>query len=112
MRFGLDGDRVIVINAMLAGRYRWRARALYASVCDSTITSDQRAAALAELKRKLQVLLQGYRKRRRSEEAGRVDDFLGAIDFWWNRRTADPRADLQAPPFPELVDLTDLPPPP
>jgi formamidopyrimidine-DNA glycosylase len=27
MRFGLDGDRVIVINAMLVGRYRFRAQA-------------------------------------------------------------------------------------
>jgi formamidopyrimidine-DNA glycosylase len=41
MRFGLAGDRVIVINAMLVGRYRWRAQA------PAQAKKDPRALGLA-----------------------------------------------------------------
>ena len=64
-------------------------------------------AALAEMKRKLQVLLQGYRKRERSLEARMIEEFLIAVDTWWKQGTDDPLATFPVPRFPPLVEAVE-----
>jgi hypothetical protein len=111
-RVSLASERLVIkygghedqLSRRFWGMDRWRARALYGRLCDQSFPSEWRQAASDEMKKKLGVVLRGYSRRGKENEAQQITEFLGAVGPGWDNKRTDPQCGLGPPDFPEIFE--------
>ncbi|MBI4456241.1 MAG: glycosyltransferase [Acidobacteria bacterium] len=97
-KFGGHQDQ---LSRQFWGMDRWRARALYSRVRDSSLCRVRREAAFDELRYKVGVLMRGYTKRQQMEGPN-LAHFIEFASRWWEQLCENSANCEAAPEFPAL----------